>query len=311
MEAGGGLALGDVEAGGGGAALGGAALDEVSVTFTDDALGMDLSPYDRNGVEMADAEAPMAYVLVKSVKPGGQAAASKKVVPGLAIQAVNDSAINAGITFKELVIDRIGAGRPVTIMFGPPPPTLPSPALGGGADLRASGASIGGGGAGGGAGGGLRDSAAKVLAARAWEAVNAMDIVKARNLRAWEEEGDFGYAKLKIYGRKIVVDDDDVEDNPLENALDNTVPAPDLLASILASDEWKAIEDAQIDAEMDSLIPSGAARAEPMTDDELEARLAVLRDDDVDFRSRRTSLGSSDGDFSVLSFSGDESEDDA
>lgn len=118
-------------AGGGGAAAMGpppsvmaahTAAGDVSVTFTDAALGMDLAGLDHSGREAANPDTPTACVIVTGVRPGTQAEASKQVMRGQAIKAVNHTPVIGGFSFNQTLQAIQAAGRPVSIVLGPPPP---------------------------------------------------------------------------------------------------------------------------------------------------------------------------------------------
>ena len=95
---------------------------DVSVTFTDALLGMDLAGMDHTGREAANPDMPTACVVVTGMRPGTQAEASGQVTRGLAIKAVNRTPIIGGYSFNQTIQCIQSAGRPVSIVLGPPPP---------------------------------------------------------------------------------------------------------------------------------------------------------------------------------------------
>ena len=97
---------------------------DVTVTFTEAELGLELVGVDHTGHEASSADAPTAYIMVSGAQPGSQAA-SAGVTNGHALKAVQGRPV-IGLSFNQTVEAIRAAGRPVALVLGPAPMAVPT-----------------------------------------------------------------------------------------------------------------------------------------------------------------------------------------
>ncbi len=107
-----------------------AAAGDVTVTFTETSLGLDLLGVDHTGHEAAGPDTPTMCVVIRGVQPGSMADLTGQVMPGHAIKAINGRSVLGGFSLNQTYQALTSAGRPVSLLVGPPPMSNP---VGGGA----------------------------------------------------------------------------------------------------------------------------------------------------------------------------------
>jgi hypothetical protein len=89
----------------------------ITITFTEQSMGLQLSGVDERGQETLSPDAPCAYVVVSGMRPGSTAAASGELQVGHAIHAVQGTPWVKGQSFNETAEVLRAAGRPIQITF--------------------------------------------------------------------------------------------------------------------------------------------------------------------------------------------------
>eukprot|EP01043_Picozoa_sp_COSAG02_P031624 COSAG02_NODE_2073_length_9931_cov_12.650020_4_plen_402_part_00 len=110
------------------------AAGDVTVTFTEASLGLDLLGIDHTGRQAAGPDVATMCVMIRSVKPGSPAQLTGQVMPGHAIKAINGRTVLGGFSLNQTLRALADAGRPVSLLVGPPPMSNP---VGGGAPSAA------------------------------------------------------------------------------------------------------------------------------------------------------------------------------
>jgi hypothetical protein len=93
---------------------------DVTVTFTEAQLGLDLLGIDHTGREAAGPDVPTMCVAVGAVLPGSAAERTGQVMPGHAIKAINGRSVPEGLSLNQTLQALVAAGRPVSLVLGPP-----------------------------------------------------------------------------------------------------------------------------------------------------------------------------------------------